>query len=172
MTVLGQFLRPMLWTLVLTMTYAGIGLGIAAFNGHGSSLRAANGETIVADKQSGVAIFGVDPVAYFTDGTMVEGKPDVETTVAGVVWRFVNQGNLQAFSANPEVYAPRFGGYDPVAVSEGHPTAGTPVLWAIHEQRLYLFYSEDHLARFKAAPDRVLSAAEQGWPAVAKMLVK
>ena len=172
MTVVGQFLRPLLWTLVLTMTYAGVGLGIAAFSGHGNSLKAATGEAIVSDKVSGVAIFGVDPVAYFTDGAMVEGKPDVETTVAGVIWRFVNQGNLQAFSANPDVYAPRFGGYDPVAVSEGHPTAGTPVLWAIHEQRLYLFFSEANLNRFKAAPERYLTAAEQGWPSVTQKLVK
>ena len=31
----------------------------------------------------------------------------------GVTWRFVNEGNRAAFNADPEVYMPQFGGYDP-----------------------------------------------------------
>ena len=32
----------------------------------------------------------------------------------GAIWRFRNEGNRAAFAADPEVYMPRFGGYDPV----------------------------------------------------------
>ena len=75
-----------------------------------------------------------DPVAYFTDGAPVLGKGEFEHRHAGVVWRFRNSGNLAAFAADPEVYMPRFGGYDPVGLSRNVPLAGDPRIWLIDER--------------------------------------
>ncbi len=74
--------------------------------------RAATSELIVSD-QTGIALYGFDPVAFFLDHTPRRGLPAFELSHAGVVFRFRNEGNRAAFKANPGVYLPRFGGYDP-----------------------------------------------------------
>lgn len=63
------------------------------------------------DNANGLALGGYDPVAYHVDAAPRRGMRDQEYTWRGVVFRFVNEGNLGAFKRNPEVYAPRFAGY-------------------------------------------------------------
>ena len=130
---------------------------------------AATTEQVVADHR-GIAIDGHDPVAYFVDGAPRLGKGEFEHTFAGVVWRFRNPGNRGAFIANPEVYMPRFGGYDPVAVSREVAVPGDPRLWAIAEKRLYLFYTADALKTFAADSSRIVAAAEKNWATVLRTL--
>ena len=78
-------------------------------------------ERIVVDRHTGLAIGGFDPVAYFVEAEAVLGKGDFEYALADTVWRFRNEGNRAAFVDNPEIYMPRFGGYDPVAVARDEP---------------------------------------------------
>src|SRR5438067_391670 len=47
-------------------------------------------ERVVADKLSGVAIGGYDPVAYFVAGRAVSGSPDFQLAWNGAAWRFAN----------------------------------------------------------------------------------
>ena len=133
-------------------------------------LRAATDERIVVNPATGLAISGFDPVAYFTDGAPKFGRPDMELSLAGTVWRFRNEGNRAAFADHPEVYMPRFGGYDPVAVARGTWVAGHPQFWAVVGGRLYLFYSETARAAFAADPRRIIDAAERKWPEVARTI--
>jgi hypothetical protein len=132
---------------------------------------AATTERIVTDRNTGLAISGFDPVAYFTDAVPRAGMADYELSSSGVTWRFRNEGNMAAFVADPEVYSPQFGGYDPVGVARGVATAGHPQLWIIHEKRLYLFQSAESRERFSADPNTVRVAAEDKWPAVEHDLV-
>jgi hypothetical protein len=129
-------------------------------------IRAATTEQIVVDRHSGVAISGFDPVAYFIDGTAVLGKDAFEHTFAGVVWRFHNEGNREVFVADPEIYIPRFGGYDPVGVARGVAVPGDPRLWIMSDDRLYLFYSPEARTSFAGDARRVLTTADRKWPAV------
>ena len=133
-------------------------------------LIASTTEQIVVDRNSGLAIHGFDPVAYFTDGAAMLGKGEFEHRHAGAVWRFRNAGNLGAFAADPEVYMPRFGGYDPVGVGRGVPAAGDPRIWLIVEQRLYLFQSPESRAAFAVDNARLLAAADEAWPSVQRTL--
>src|SRR6186997_1172850 len=89
-------------------------------------------ERVVVDRHTGLAIYGVDPVAYFTDRKPIVGKPEFEHRHAGVIWRFDNEGNRAAFVADPDVYMPRYGGYDPVGIARGLSTPGFPELWVVH----------------------------------------
>jgi hypothetical protein len=123
-------------------------------------------ERIVADRHTGLAIGGFDPVAYFTDGTPTFGQPDIEYTVRGVTWRFRNVGNRAAFVQRPDVYMPKFGGHDPIAIGRGVARAGNPLLWLISGARLYLFYDRAALEAFAADPDRAVVAAERNWPEI------
>ena len=86
------------------------------------------------------------------------------------MWRFSNPGNRAAFEENPEVYRPRFGGYDPVAIARGASVPGHPLFWAVTAERLYLFYSAETRDKFLADPGRIIAAAERKWPAVARTL--
>jgi hypothetical protein len=131
---------------------------------------AATTERIVSDPNSGLAIGGFDPVAYFTDADPKLGRPEFELRFAGVTWRFRNEGNRAAFVANPEVYLPRFGGYDPIAVARGASAPGYAELWIIAEQRLYLFYSVAARDAFAGDPVPAIDAAERMWPAVLRTL--
>src|SRR5437762_10479406 len=101
---------------------AAVTLGLALAGSHSAALRAATTERVVVDRHTGLALYGVDPVAYFTDKKPVAGRADVEFTYAGAVWRFGNEGNRAAFATDPQVYMPRFGGYDPVGISRGLAT--------------------------------------------------
>jgi YHS domain-containing protein len=132
--------------------------------------RAATTELVIADRHSGLAISGFDPVAYHTDAAAKVGRAELEYRFAGVTWRFANEGNRAAFAANPEVFMPRFGGYDPVAIARGASTPGHPELWLIVEHRLYLFYSQTARATFAADPDGANHLAERRWPDVLQTL--
>src|SRR5579862_4947955 len=69
-------------------------------------------ERLVTNWHTGLAIDGYDPVAFFTDGRPVAGSSDFEFRYDGAIWRFHNVGNRDAFAANPDIYMPKFGGYD------------------------------------------------------------
>lgn len=148
----------------------GVLLGLIAWGGScPPSARAANGP-IVVNPNTGLAISGFDPVAYFTDRKPTFGRPDLELRVEGVVWRFRNTGDRAAFADHPEIYTPRFGGYDPVAVARGISVPGHPLFWAVTGQRLYLFYSAAARAAFLAEPGRIIAAANRKWPEVARTI--
>lgn len=134
------------------------------------ALRAATTERIVVDWHTGLAIGGYDPVAFYTDGRPVPGSPDFELAYGGAVWRFCNIGNREAFAARPDVYAPQFGGYDPLGVAHGVAVAGNPSLWLISGGRLFLFYDRGRLDTFTADAERIIAAAERKWPEVSHTL--
>lgn len=125
---------------------------------------------IEVDPHTGLAISGFDPMAYFTKGKPELGRSDLELSLGGAVWQFRNEGNRAAFAAHPEVYMPRFGGYDPVAVARGESVPGHPLIWVVVGQRLYLFYDTEARAAFMADPGRIIVEAERKWPAVAAQL--
>jgi hypothetical protein len=146
-------------------------VAIAGLAGWAALASATTTERIVTDRLTGIAIGGFDPVAYFTDHEPVPGHPDFELSEGGVVWRFANEGNRAAFAADPNVYTPQFGGYDPIAVARGASAAGHPEIWLISGSRLYLFYSAEARDTFAADPDAARVAAEENWPRVLRTLV-
>ncbi len=129
-------------------------------------------ERVVTDQHTGLAIYGVDPVAYFTDRKPVEGRQDFEFRHSGAVWRFDNEGNRAAFRGDPDVYMPRYGGYDPVGIGRGRATPGYPALWVIFDERLYLFYTADARAAFIASPHAVIASASARWSTVKSELAE
>ena len=141
------------------------GLGLAT-----TAIRAATTEMVVVNRYTGLAIDGFDPVAYFIDAAPKPGRVELELRFAGATWRFHNEGNRAAFAADPVVYAPRFGGHDPMALARGAATAGHSELWLIADKRLYLFYSAGAREAFARDPDSAIEAAERHWPEVQRTL--
>jgi hypothetical protein len=123
-------------------------------------------QRVVVDWHSGLAIGGYDPVAFFTDGRPVLGTGDFELRQAGVVWRFSNTGNRDAFAQRPDIYMPQYGGYDPVSVARGVAVPGDPQVWAIVGERLFLFYSGTQRKKFLADSARFIATSQRRWPEV------
>ena len=98
---------------------------------------------VSVDWQTGYAISGFDPVAYYIQGRAIQGSRDHEAMWKGVVWSFRSAGNRDAFLAHPNLYAPVFGGHDPQMAEEGFVAEGNPTLWAIREGKLLFFHSEE-----------------------------
>lgn len=142
----------------------------AAFAGGVSSAGVVTTELIAANRHTGLAIDGFDPVAYFTDATPAVGRPDLEVRHANAIWRFRNEGNHAAFAANPEPYVPQFGGHDPIAIARGSATPGHPESWVIVANRLYLFYDDVSLTAFLENPETAITAAVRRWPDVKSRL--
>jgi hypothetical protein len=140
--------------------------GLAWLAGPGSAARAATTERVVVNRFSGLAIEGYDPVAYFADARPVVGLPEFEASQAGAVWRFHNEGNRASFVAHPDIYAPQFGGYDPIDLARGVTIAGNPRFWLVSGERLYLFGREQNRDAFAAGPEHVLREATERWPAL------
>ena len=140
--------------------------------GSTSVARAATTERVVANRFSGLAIEGYDPVAYFVDARPVRGLAEFEAAQAGVVWRFHNEGNRASFIAHPDIYGPQFGGYDPVDLARGVTVAGNPMFWLVSGERLYLFAREAHRDAFAAHPNGFLRRATSLWPALEEELAQ
>jgi len=149
---------------------AGLALLAIAAGGFALPTGAATTEYVVVDRNSGLAISGFDPIAYFTNGAAILGKGEFEYRYAGAVWRFHNPGNRGAFIADPDIYMPRFGGYDPVAVGRRAAVPGDPRTWAIVGERLYLFHSPDTKSAFANGAAKAIAAAERQWPKVQRTL--
>jgi hypothetical protein len=138
----------------------------------GFAARAATTERVVANRYSGLAIEGYDPVAYFVDARAMVGLPEFEASEAGVAWRFRNEGNRASFVAHPDIYGPQFGGYDPVDLARGVTVAGNPRFWVVSDERLYLFGREENRDIFAADSERILRAANARWPALEQGLAQ
>jgi hypothetical protein len=119
------------------------------------------GERVVSDPYTGIAIYGFDPVAYFTDGKARGGSSQFEARWRGAVWRFANGANRDAFAADPAVYAPAFGGFDAESITRGVAVASDPTVFAVLSGRLYLFRSPEAKGRFVA--EKLGSAANAAW---------
>lgn len=114
----------------------------------------------------GVAIGGYDAVAYFTDGKAVPGQPGITLEHEGAVWRFASEANRDAFKADPQRYAPQYGGYCAWAVASGYTAKGDPDAWTIADGRLYLNYNKSVQANWaKDIPGNVRKG-DANWPAV------
>jgi len=92
-----------------------------------------------------VAIKGYDPVAYFTDGTAMKGNENHKLKWLGAYWYFDSEEHKELFAANPQSYAPQYGGHcaTGMAVHGGLTRDIDPEAWIIIDNKLYLNYSKE-----------------------------
>lgn len=88
-----------------------------------------------------IAINGYDPVAYFTQNQPVAGNLEYAVNWNDAVWLFASPDHMEMFEADPEAYAPQFGGYCAYALSKGSIAPTAPEAWTVHEGKLYLNFS-------------------------------
>lgn len=90
--------------------------------------------------EAGVALQGYDPVSYFSNQP-VKGSAEISTTYEGATYHFSSTANKASFDAAPTKYAPQYGGFCAVAVSEGKTFPIDPSSYIVDDEKLYLFYN-------------------------------
>ncbi len=121
------------------------------------------------DAVGGVGLEGYDVVAYFTDHRPVLGSDAYTAVWRDASWKFASAEHRDRFAANPERYAPQYGGYCAYAVSHGTTAHGDPRQWAVVGERL--FVNNNAFARSLWDQDRPgnIRAGDQNWPLIPKI---
>lgn len=116
--------------------------------------------------EDGIAIRGADPVAYFTAGEYTPGAAEFTHDWEGATWQFASAENRDLFAANPEDYAPQYGGFCAYAVSQGGTAPIEPTSWKIVDGKLYLNYNAKIQKRWSKDIPGFIAKADQNWPGV------
>lgn len=116
--------------------------------------------------QNPVAINAHDPVAYFTEERPVPGDPAHAIRWNGAEWHFASAANAATFAADPETYAPVFGGYCAYAASRGYLAPTIPEAWAVFEGKLYLNASPRARTLWARDVQANIAAGHRNWPGI------
>ena len=114
------------------------------------------------------AINGYDKVAYFTQGKPVKGLDTLSTDWKGAKWKFSSQANLDLFKAQPEKYAPQYGGYCAYGAAQGNLVKVEPDQFTVRDGKLYLNYDADIQAKWLKDPAGFIKQANEKFPALLK----
>ncbi|NGY05453.1 YHS domain-containing (seleno)protein [Solimonas terrae] len=115
-----------------------------------------------------LAVDGYDVVAYQTDHRAVKGKSDFRTEWHDAKWQFASAEHLQAFRADPQRYAPQYGGYCAYAVADKRLVDIDPEAFTIVDGKLYLNYSRDIQKKWSADRANYIEKADRNWPALSR----
>jgi YHS domain-containing protein len=95
------------WTIIslFLIVIAGSGVYIRVLTITGAIKKRVNTD------EFGIAIQGYDTVAYHLEKRAVEGKSEFAFEWNDAVWHFASSENRDLFAADPDRYAPQYGGY-------------------------------------------------------------
>lgn len=113
---------------------------------------------------AGLGAKGYDVVAYFTNGKSVQGSDKHESVYGGVTWRFANAKHREMFAANPEKYAPQYGGFCSWGAANGKLFDVDPANgWTIVDGKLYLNFNADLNKTFTNDAAKFIPKADMNW---------
>src|SRR3979409_2389793 len=146
---------------LLMMLAAAVAGGAVGSIGALAEVRAVAQASVPATERLGLK--GYDPVAYFTLATPTPGLSDYEYVYDGVRYRFANARHRDLFKANPEKYAPQFGGSCTMNMSNGVRREADPTVWVISNGNLYVFAGAGGAERFRQDPQVAATKAANNW---------
>lgn len=113
-----------------------------------------------------LAIKGFDPVAYFTDGKPTPGLEAYQLSWDGQIYRFASARHRDLFKANPDKYAPQFGGSCAMNMARGVRAEADPHNWVISDGNLYVFAGPAGPDNFRKDPRANAARAAANWQAI------
>jgi YHS domain-containing protein len=114
----------------------------------------------------GLALHGYDPVAYFQAGAPTTGKAELQTNHRGATYRFASAANLAQFKADPDRYAPQYGGFCAMGVALEKKLDVDPNAWRIVDGKLYLNLNKDVQKKWLDDVPGNLAQANATWPEI------
>jgi YHS domain-containing protein len=122
------------------------------------------GKSLVLKTKDGLAIQGYDPVAYFTDNKALKGSTKFSSEYDGAKYFFANAEHKVLFDANPEKYAPAYGGYCGYAASINRLSPISPEWFQIEEGKLILQHNKKAFDLFNKELKENVVKADANWP--------
>ena len=114
-----------------------------------------------------LAVDGYDVVAYQTDHKAVKGKAEFRYSWQDANWQFASADHLAAFKADPQRYAPQYGGYCAYAVAAKNDKVDIdPEAFTVLGNKLYLNYSKEIQAQWDADRTHFIELGDRNWPAL------
>ncbi|MDJ0977484.1 MAG: YHS domain-containing (seleno)protein [Erythrobacter sp.] len=125
-----------------------------------------SGPTYTETKGDTLAVSGYDVVSYFTDeGVPVEGAEEFTVRYQGYDYRFASAENADTFIADPDKYAPAYGGYCAWAIGANDALApGDPNVYEIVDGTLYLNFNEDVQDRWERDIPGFIAKGDANYP--------
>lgn len=111
----------------------------------------------------GVTLGGYDAVSYFTELKALKGDKAHGVEWKGATWLFVSDANRKRFAANPEAFAPQYGGHCSNQMSLGNLSDIDPEVWRIIDNKLYLFGHDSGRLRWTSKTSQRISDADRHW---------
>ena len=114
--------------------------------------------TVAVAQVSRDDVMKIDVVALIDRAEEREGSADIALTHGRFTYWFANEGNKTSFSTSPDKYEIQLGG----ACARMGPLSGggTPRLFAMHDDRVYIFASEQCRAAFVRAPAQFIDPGD------------
>ena len=128
-----------------------------------ASTQVMDGTEFNAD-ESGLAIEGYDPVAYFTLGEATPGSPALNAEYNGVTFHFASAEHRDMFLDTPERFIPAYGAWCAWAASRDSLATIDPRQFVIYEDRLFLNYNARLNRRFAGRLEENIRKADEYWP--------
>ena len=120
---------------------------------------------IYVNSATGQAINGYDPVAYFTQDMPVAGDPAYTYDWKGAPFFFASAENRDMFAADPEKYAPQYGGWCAYAMAENQFATTVPEAFTVYNDKLYLNFSTGVRTLWRKDKDGYIARADGHWTA-------
>jgi YHS domain-containing protein len=119
-------------------------------------------------QENGVALGRLDAMTYFShEQKLMDGDQQKSFVYKGSKFYFITAAHLDAFKADPEHFAPQFGGYDALAASQGNRVAANPRVFMLQDGKLYLFKDRDSMRQWKQDVAANIARGNQAWPTLA-----
>jgi len=131
------------------------------------SLAASAKEALNVD-DSGLALQGYDPVAYFTDSKPVKGSPDFTAIYKGAKYQFASAEHKAAFEKEPAQFEPQFGGICGYAASINKLAPIQPEFFQVLHGRLVLQHNEKAWDLWHQDVEGNLKKADANWPTLSQ----
>ncbi len=112
---------------------------------------------------NGIAVNGADVVGYFTEGRAIAGDESFSTQWNGAKWLFSSAQNLAMFEANPDRYAPQYGGYCAFGVAMNKKFDTDPEAWKVVDNKLYLNLDKSVQKRWLEDTAGYITSADSNW---------
>jgi YHS domain-containing protein len=114
-----------------------------------------------------IAVSGYDAVSYFDgDGTPVVGSAAHSVKHDGAVYHFANAANAARFAANPDAFAPQFGGHCAWAMGRGYLAPADPTQYAVVDGKLYLNFNAAVKAMWDLDRAGFITSGHKNWQEV------
>lgn len=115
---------------------------------------------------NGVILAGHDTVAYHTEAKPVLGNAEITAVFNNAIYRFSSEKNRDLFVANPEKYAPAYGGYCAFGAAVGKKFLVDGKAFEVVDGQLYVNKNLNVYQTWKKDKSGNIKKSEANWPKI------